>query len=113
LLGAKEFPKFFDEADFEFVVPEFDYSSTSSVYQCAACGQHWYIEVSPEEYPSPVFALKLASSDEPTRAEIAAGKQFLSVLAHGGFSPSPCQQSGCQNLSLQGRAFCHLHYPFP
>lgn len=113
LPGTEEFPQFFSETDFEFVVPALDYANPSSVYQCSACGQYWHIEVTPEEYPSPVFALKLASCITPTAQEIEAGKQFLNILAHGGFDSSPCYQSGCQNFSLKGRALCHLHYPFP
>ena len=111
--GEQLFPTYFSSLDTEHLAPEFQsYAEEGEVYFCTFCEQHWYIELTTEEESSPLFALKVDSDAKPNRLLVEATKQFLSLLAHGGFDTSLCKQSGCNNFALKGRALCHLHFTF-
>jgi hypothetical protein len=110
--SAEVFANYFSPLDCECLVPSLSYT-LGDIYQCAFCDQHWYIECAPEETPFPIFAMKLASNVMPSDNEKASHKQFLSILAHKGFSSAPCLSASCSNFALNGRAFCHVHFQFP
>jgi hypothetical protein len=107
--GIAHSSDYFQDLETESLVPALSYGCT--IYQCDACGQTWYIECFPEESAFVSFALKISIGVPPMQAEIAAAKQSLSVLAHGGFQSDPCLAKGCPNLRLKGRSVCHLHFP--
>jgi hypothetical protein len=110
--GASINARYFEIPDSECYEPILQYSI--HLYKCIECGQPWYIECLPEETPSPGFALKLNDpSYSPSDEEVNAAKEYLCVLAHGGFSPHKCRMSGCNNHQLLGRELCHLHITFP
>lgn len=112
-IGVQQFQSHFSQLDTEGLTPEFrEYEEEGGVYFCTVCEQHWYIELTTEEQPSPLFALKVDSDAKPNQLLVEATKQFLSLLAHGGFDTSLCKQSGCYNFALRGRALCHLHFSF-
>lgn len=111
-LGALLHRHYFETPDSEYFEPPLEYSE--SMYRCTECGQHWYIECSPEQTPYPEFALKADNIEQlPSDAEIRAAKQYLCILAHGGFDAGKCRIAGCQYHKLLGRELCHLHIPFP
>lgn len=103
---------YFEIPESDHFEPSLDYSQ--SMYCCLDCGQSWYLECTPEENPSPLFALKV---DEPgvlpSVKEIQAMKHYLSIVAHGGFDSEQCRMVDCPNNKLLGRELCHLHTPFP
>jgi hypothetical protein len=105
------FSGIFSLPDFDQLTPSISHSYNGP-YQCPVCNQYWYVECAPEEQPFPIFAIKLASNIMPTEEEKASHKQFLSVLAHMGFSSTRCLMTGCPNFALNDRAFCHFHFPF-
>ena len=111
--GVEQFPAFFTTLDTEHFAPELCYAESGYIHLCTYCNQNWYIEVSTEETPSPVFGLKLVNEKIPSLHEINAAKHFLALLAHNGFDTSFCKQAGCSNYSLKGRAFCFMHFSFP
>lgn len=84
-------------------------NSGQKLYCCENCGQHWYIEFLPEEETSPAFALKNHEALQLTDEIIRSKKQFLSILARGGFDSAPCLKNECPNFCPNGRSFCHLH----
>jgi hypothetical protein len=103
--------QYFQEMDTEELAPTLEYSQ--HLYGCSACGQRWYIELLPEEQPSPGFAMKLPDHGHgPSSEEICVAKESLCIIAHGGFQPSPCRMAGCSNHQLKGRALCQLHLAF-
>lgn len=105
--GAKLFSSHFQTPDDSTFSPKLNYSIAS--YECTSCGQKWHVESTPEQYPSVVFAMKYFSGVQPTDNEVKSRKQFLAILAHAGFSEGLCRLSGCKNLKLKGREFCHIH----
>ncbi len=103
---------YFETPESELFEPRLDYSQ--SMYRCMECGQEWYIECSPEQTPYPEFALKINGLVRPpSENELQAAKQYLCILAHGGFGSEKCRMAGCQNHKVLGRELCHLHIPFP
>lgn len=110
-LGAELFSAYFTIPDESSFTPQLDYNIT--LYQCSSCGQKWYVEPTPEECPSIEFGMKYFSDNRPTKMEIDSRKQFLTILAHGGFSENLCRSSGCKNFKLKGRELCHLHITVP
>ena len=112
LQGEKIFSHYFQEMESEHFEPELNYSEV--YYKCLECGQHWYIECSPEEYPSPLFALKCKdSASKPTKDDIESQKEFLTILAHNGFENTICSMAGCNNYKLKGKALCQKHITVP
>jgi hypothetical protein len=106
--GAARFGCHFEMPDTDRFAPGLDFETR--LYACGACGQAWYVEVLPEQTPAPGFALKLQDAARaPSAAHIKAEKEYLAVLAHAGFDSAPCQQAGCPNHCLHGRALCHVH----
>ena len=105
--GAELFSSHFQTPDESTLSPELNYSAAS--YECTSCGQKWYVESTPEQYPSIVFAMKYCSDVPPTDNEVHSRKQFLAILAHAGFSKDLCRCSGCKNFKLTGRELCHMH----
>lgn len=103
---------YFEIPDSDRFEPPLEYAQF--MYCCLDCGQSWYIECSPEENPSPIFALKV---NEPIRLpsvkKLQAIKHYLCIVAHGGFDSEKCRMMGCPNHKLHGRELCHLHIPFP
>lgn len=111
-LGSQNHCHYFETPDSTNFEPALNYSK--SIYQCSECGQRWYIECLPEETPSPGFALKInAALQLPSDDEVEAAKEYLCILAHGGFDSKKCRVAGCKNHKLIGRELCHLHIPFP
>ena len=108
--GVARSPDYFSTLQVEYLEPT--QKDSTSVYKCAKCQQHWYVEWEPEEEPTPLFALKLTSQEEPRTQEVIAAKQSLSVIAHGGYGSSKCVAIGCQNQCLNTRALCHIHFSF-
>ena len=108
LQGYDEFKKYFTLLDNnEGVTVEF----TQNFYECRVCGQNWYIENAPEEFPFPIFAMKIKSIEELPRSEdIFKEKHFLTILAHRGFDSTICKNAGCNNLSLKDKWLCIEHY---
>jgi hypothetical protein len=103
---------YFETPDSDHFEPPLDYSH--SMYCCMECGQTWYIECTPEQNPSPKFALKVNEIIRlPSDKKLQAAKQYLCILAHGGFDSEKCRMADCQNHKLLGRELCHLHIPFP
>jgi len=110
--GALIHHRHFETPDSEYLEPPVEYQA--SMYRCMQCGQHWYIEGTPDENSTPEFALKAARLTVfPTDNEIKAAKEYLCILAHGGFDSEKCRIVGCPNHKLVGRELCHLHIPFP
>lgn len=110
--GSSINARYFETPDSEHFEPPLDYSQ--SMYRCAECGQPWYIEGTPEEYPSSIFALKASEITlPPSDEQVKAAKNYLCILAHGGFSSEKCSSMSCQNYKLLGRELCHLHITFP
>ena len=110
LPGTAIFSAWFQAIDTDEFVPDLDYDIHN--YCCGYCGQAWYVECAPEEELFPLFAMKLlngAALPTTNSTVITAEKDFLSVLAHCGFSDVACRQAGCQNFALNGRALCHRH----
>lgn len=103
---------YFETPDSEHFEPQLDYSQF--MYHCMECGQKWYIECAPEQTPYPEFALKVNELVRPPSVnELQAAKQYLCILAHGGFGSDKCRMAECQNHKLLGRELCHLHILFP
>ena len=109
--GLPESPRYFAMLDVSAFTPPI--SHTMTLYCCTDCKQAWHVECAPEEVPEPIFAMKLPTMASPHTDQIQAQKHSLSVLAHGGFDVARCISAGCPNGSLKGRAYCHLHMPFP
>jgi hypothetical protein len=108
LAGVSASPSYFEPLATESFVPALTHSQVS--YTCSACGQSWYVECAPEEEASALFAMKVQGpSYHPLAEEVRAAKEFLSVVAHGGFEAKACSYAQCPNLRLKGRALCHLH----
>lgn len=106
--GLASHGKHFDVPESDCFLPKLDDNHT--MYRCLVCEQCWYIECSPEQSPSPIFAIKVSEIDaHPSEAVIYAAKSKLCVMAHGGFSTEKCRTLGCQHPALIGRALCHLH----
>lgn len=110
-LGAEIFSDYFRIPDESTFTPQLDYAV--NLYRCETCGQKWYAEPTPEEYPSIEFGMKYFSDIPPTKMEIDSKKQFLVILAHKGFSENLCRCSNCKNFKLKGRELCHLHITVP
>lgn len=111
-IGAQLHIRHFETPDSEHFEPGLEYEKT--IYRCDECGQLWYIECLPEETTSPSFALKANHITlPPSREEINAAKECLSILAHDGFDSEKCRMVNCNNHKLKGRELCHLHIPFP
>ena len=111
-VGITASPSYFEQLDIGNFIPQLSYSQ--HLYRCGSCEQSWYIECAPEEEPSPLFCMKVErSSQQPSAEDIRAEKESLSVIAHGGFEAHRCQEMGCLNQRLKGRALCHLHITFP
>ncbi|ACT13937.1 conserved hypothetical protein [Pectobacterium carotovorum subsp. carotovorum PC1] len=101
----------FETPDSEYFEPQWNYEE--SMYYCAECGQAWYIECTPEHFPSPLFALKTKDVNSlPSDKEIKAAKVHLCLLAHGGLDSEICRMAECKNNKLLGRELCYLHIPF-
>lgn len=112
LQGQELFAHYFQEMQAELFEPELDYSIYS--YQCLECGQYWYIECSPDEGLSPLFAMKYERvKGQPNTDDVWSTKEFLTVLAHNGFENSKCRTIGCENYKLKGRELCHHHLTLP
>ena len=112
LQGQEQFSNYFQEMQAELFEPELDYSTYH--YQCLECGQHWYIECSPDEGLSPLFALKYEGvNHQPNADDVWSNKEFLTVLAHDGFENTKCRTVGCENYKLKGRELCHRHLTLP
>lgn len=110
--GALIHKHYFKTPESEYFEPQLDYANT--LYCCLECGQEWYIECSPEQTPFPEFALKVNELVRPpSENEIQAAKQYLCILAHGGFDSEKCRMTGCHNHKLLRRELCHFHLPFP
>ncbi|QCA06216.1 hypothetical protein EGO56_14220 [Pantoea vagans] len=110
--GALIHKHYFETPESDYLEPQLDYSH--SRYRCLECGQEWYIECSPEQTPFPAFAFKVNELMRlPSENEVQAAKQYLCILAHGGFSSEKCRMAGCKNHKVLGRELCHLHIPFP
>lgn len=109
--GAFEFGRHFELPEHEAFEPPLSHAET--FYRCRECGQAWYVESVPEQMPSPSFALKIVSDKKPERDELQSAKEYLCVLAHGGFAEEKCRRVDCPNHSLKGRALCHVHISFP
>lgn len=111
-LGSEAHYQHFETPESTRFEPELDYSKY--MYQCSECGQPWYIECLPDEMPSPGFALKRNDTSQPPSAdELKAEKEYLCILAHGGFDSKTCRSAGCNNHKLKGRELCQLHISFP
>lgn len=103
---------YFETPDSEYLEPRVEFQIF--MYRCTQCGQYWYVEGTPEENSSAEFALKVAQLTKlPSNDEVKAAKEYLCILAHGGFDSGKCRVAGCQNYKLIGRELCHLHIPFP
>ncbi|WP_144395651.1 hypothetical protein [Pleionea sediminis] len=112
LQGVKLFPEYFNGLDSERFEPELSYEFEH--YRCKDCGQYWYIFLDSDENPSPWFCVKYRDRGyEPSKGEIDAEKQFLTILAHNGFGSGNCRASKCSNLKLKGKELCHLHLSLP
>lgn len=112
LTGLSYHHRYFEIPDSEFFEPPLDHSH--SMYRCAECGQMWYFELWPEQTPWPEFALKVDDlTRSPSEQERRAARQYLCILAHGGFDSEKCRMAGCHNHKLLGREICHLHFSFP
>ena len=112
LPGSVNSPGYFQGPDIE----DLDCSVTweQREYQCTRCGQAWYGEAQPAEYPEFQFAMKIGGvGSPPSPGAIDAAKESLCVIAHGGFEDGRCAQAGCRNRRLIGRFMCHLHFAFP
>jgi hypothetical protein len=70
--------------------------------QCDDCGQHWHVELAPEQSPIVAFGLKLTRAAPPTPSELRSG--LPPDLAHLGFSADRCRKAGCESRALRGRA---------
>lgn len=93
-LGASINNHYFETPESEHFEPQLDHSQ--SIYRCMECGQKWYIECSPEQTPHPEFALKVNELVRlPSVSELQAAKQYLCILAHGGFGSEKCSMVGC------------------
>jgi hypothetical protein len=78
-----------------------------SDYRSRDCGQAWYVECAPEEDLNPIFAMKVEAATEVLSAgspEVLSTRDFLLVLARGGFSTTRCAMDGCVSFALLGRA---------
>lgn len=112
LTGISLYQRYFVTPDSNRFEPPLDYSHF--LYCCMECGQRWYLECTPEESPHPSFALKVNETTRlPSDELLQAVKQYLCILAHGGFDSEKCRAVDCQNHKLLGRELCHLHIPFP
>jgi len=110
--GSEIFHIFFQEMESEEFQPDLDYSEVN--YKCLECGQYWYIECSPEENPSPLFAIKRSGSNkELSKDEIESSKEYITILAHNGFESTACSMAGCNNYKLKGKALCQKHLTVP
>jgi hypothetical protein len=105
--GLEKHGIYFQELETESLEPTLD--RYPRVYRCRSCQQWWYVECTPEDTISPLFAMKCKSESTPSASEILGHKNRLCVLAHGGHESSPCRISGCTNLKLRGREICELH----
>jgi hypothetical protein len=110
LEGATTCAVYFEALDVQTLVES---ASDPSLASCFDCGQHWYVEWAPEEEPIALFGMKVSSLERPSNEHLAAAKQSLAVLAHGGFAAERCRFVQCTNHALRGRALCHLHFSFP
>ena len=97
---------FFKCIEAEEFEPKLSYSETN--YKCLECGQRWYIECAPEECTYPEFAVKF-NTVSPSKDEIRAHKQFLSILMSCGFASEKCRMKGCDNYKLKDMELCHVH----
>lgn len=104
LQGIKLFPEYFSGLEAEEFEPELSFEH--QYFKCKECGQEWYIFLDCDEIIE--FAIKVESIQENlSQHEIRAVKEFLTILAHNGFEPEKCRVSGCNNLKLKGKEFCH------
>jgi hypothetical protein len=110
-MGLSESPRYLEQLNATTLAPPLSFSTP--LYCCTDCNQAWYIECAPEEVPEPMFAMKLESTAAPNEDDVRAAKEFLSVIAHGGFEVARCTAAQCPNRRLKGRLFCHLHTAFP
>ena len=110
--GVENFPQYFSGLESEEFEPELNYDT--SYYHCKVCRQRWYIYLDSDESPSPWLVIKHDNVDLPlSEKEIEAEKQFLTILAHNGFSSAQCRISECGNLKLKGKELCHIHLTLP
>ena len=78
------------------------------------CAQVWYGESEPDETGELRFEMKMSSPGHlPSSGDIAAAKESLCVIWHGGFDEAACKQLGCQNRRLRGRYLCQRHFTLP
>lgn len=110
-VGEAFSPAYFQTPDLDLL--DYSVSREQSEYQCTDCGQAWYGEAEPGETGELRFAMKISSLEAPPSDDaVAAAKELLCVIAHGGFEESPCRSLGCANRSLLGRYLCHVHFSF-
>jgi hypothetical protein len=108
LKGTEEFSTYFQQVDTDSMLPVLDHSTNN--YGCKDCSQKWYFELSPEESPWPIFALKDSTGALTPRSNVVeAQKQFLRILAHRGFSTDACLWRNCEALALNGMFVCPKH----
>ena len=106
--GQDLFPCYFGEIESEDFEPQLNYGDL--YYCCKECGQAWYFECAPDEITSPVFAIKRYSVEQRlSKDEVNAKKEFITLLAHNGFSDKKCSHIECDNYQLNGKKMCHKH----
>ncbi len=115
--SADNYPMFFDEA-YDLAVNDLEIipsksKSNGALYRCNECGQHWQIDPAPEEDSWPLLAIKIESEESWKNFDDKPIREYLSILAHGGFGTSICHAKDCENYVLKGAYWCHRHYGFP
>jgi hypothetical protein len=78
--------------------------------QCKLCGQYWCIELAPDENLSEVVAAKLRNASHFKDFDLIPVKQFLTVLAFGGFGQTKCLFQGCDEYVIGKTALCLKHH---
>tara|TARA_R100001377_G_C3194089_1_gene111816 strand:+ start:3462 stop:3872 length:411 start_codon:yes stop_codon:yes gene_type:complete len=108
MTGVDKFPEYFNGLESDNFLPELN--ETSEHYKCLDCGQYWYIQLDPDECPSPWLSIKYeGKGSEPSKNKIKSAIEFLTILAHEGFDEEPCRDKNCQHYKLKGKEFCHMH----
>ncbi len=93
-----------DQAQITFEYGEF-------YYTCSECQQSWYFECYPSTPTYPIFGIKTENEDvRLSPNKINSTKQFLTILAHEGFSENKCLHQGCNNYALKGIQICIHHF---